>query len=196
MLLSVVDGREIEWIPLEESVRGAVRAARGLDRRLRGRLRGGQSYGTRAQNGVPGEVTAAELVLKAVSIHLARRVLHERVKEALHPQSAVWSHPGAAPLQTGRRSQRGTEPGVGDQRLPEVGALPDALHSSSTPRVRRPGSGTGGRNPLPHTDLPSLDLPTRPHPKRSTHPYIPSRPAVAHRPRTAPAAGSGWLRAP
>jgi len=80
LLLSVVDGREIDWIPLEESVRGAVRAARGLDRRLRGRLRGGQSYGTRAQDGVPGEVTAAELVLKAVSIHLARRVLHERVK--------------------------------------------------------------------------------------------------------------------
>jgi hypothetical protein len=80
MLLYVVDGREIEWIPLEESVRGAVRAARGLDRRLRGRLRGGQSYGTRAQDGVPGEVTAAELVLKAVSIHLARRVRHERVK--------------------------------------------------------------------------------------------------------------------
>lgn len=80
MLLSVVDGREIDWIPLEESVRGAVRAARGLDRRLRGRLSGGQSYGARAQNGVPGEVTAAELILKPVSIHQARRVLHERVK--------------------------------------------------------------------------------------------------------------------
>lgn len=68
MLLSVVEGCKIEWIPLEESVRGAVRAARGLDRRLRGRLRGGQSYGTRAQDDVPGVVTAAELVLKAVSI--------------------------------------------------------------------------------------------------------------------------------
>jgi hypothetical protein len=127
LLLSVVDGREIDWIPLEESVRGAVRAARGLDRRLRGRLSGGQSYGARAQNGVPGEVTAAELILKPVSIHLARRVLHERVKgpctrgQLRGPIRAPHhTKPTAAP-------QRGAEPGVGDQRLPEVGARPDAL---------------------------------------------------------------------
>jgi hypothetical protein len=80
MLLSVVDGREIDLIPLEESVRGAVRAARGLDRRLRGPLSGGQSYGARAQNDVPGEPVSAELVVETVTGELSWRILDERVQ--------------------------------------------------------------------------------------------------------------------
>src|SRR3954469_23499420 len=115
-------------LPLEESVTGGrVRAARGLDRRPRGRLSGRQSYGARAQDGVPGEVTTAGLILKPVSIHMARRVRDERVKgpctrsQLRGPMRATHhTKPTAAP-------QRGAEPGVGDQRLPEVGARPDAL---------------------------------------------------------------------
>src|SRR5215470_7999865 len=170
MLLSVVDGREIEWIPLEESVRGAVRAARGLDRRLRGRLRGGQSYGTRAQDGVPGEVTAAELVLKAVSIHLARRVLHEHVKRPCTRSQL------RGPIPAPHHSKPAVAPSAARSRELATNGFQKSVHfptHCTLPPHREsvdPGSGTGGRNPPPHTDLPSLDLPTRPHPKRSTHP--------------------------
>src|SRR3954471_14563791 len=105
MLLSMVDGREIDWISLEESVTGGrVRAARGLGRRPRGRLSGGQSYGARAQNGVPGEVTAAELIapsavvisVPAVTVAAAAQAPRRAVRACSRRDCAMEPpHPGS-----------------------------------------------------------------------------------------------------